>query len=83
MVRSHHERMDGNGYPDGMNGEDMTTFIRIMIVADSYDAMASDRPYRKRLSKKKIVEELEKNSGTQFDPEIARIMIEILHEDSW
>ena len=64
------------------HGKDMSTFIRIMVVADSYDAMASDRPYRKRLSKKKIIQELENNSNTQFDPEIARAMIKILHEDS-
>ena len=73
--------MDGNGYPDGMGGNDMSLFIRIMVVADSYDAMASDRPYRKRLSNKKIVEELEKNSGSQFDPDIARAMIEVSRED--
>ena len=82
MVRSHHERMDGKGYPDGMPGKDMSTFIRIMVVADSYDAMASDRPYRKRLSKKKIIEELENNSNSQFDPDIAHTMIQILNEDS-
>ena len=81
MVRSHHERMDGNGYPDGLNSGDMSLYIRIMIVADSYDAMASDRPYRKRLSNKKIIEELENNSGTQFDSDIARTMIEIIHEN--
>jgi putative nucleotidyltransferase with HDIG domain len=82
MVRSHHERIDGRGYPDGLVGKDMSVFIRIMVVADSYDAMASDRPYRKRLSKKKIMEELENNSNSQFDKDIARAMIEILEEDS-
>ena len=81
MVRSHHERIDGKGYPDGLTGKDMSIFIRIMVVADSYDAMASDRPYRKRLSKKKIIEELERNSGTQFDADIARTMIKILEEN--
>jgi putative nucleotidyltransferase with HDIG domain len=80
MVRNHHERMDGQGYPDGLVGKDMTIFMKIMVVADSYDAMASDRPYRKRLSKRKIIEELEQNSSTQFDPEIAKIMIQILEE---
>ena len=77
----HHERYDGKGYPDGKAGEDIPLEARIIAVADSYDAMTSNRSYRRYLPQDKVRTELEKNSGTQFDPEIAKCMISIIDED--
>jgi response regulator RpfG family c-di-GMP phosphodiesterase len=67
-IRHHHERWDGKGYPDGLLGEDIPLLARIITLADSYDAMTSDRPYRSGLSLKRVQEEIEQNAGTQFDP---------------
>ena len=77
----HHERYDGKGYPDGKAGEDIPYFARIIAVADSYDAMTSNRSYRKYLSQDVVRSELRKNEGTQFDPKIAECMIELIEED--
>lgn len=74
----HHERYDGSGYPEGLAGEDIPLVVRILAVADAYDAMNSDRVYRPRLSKDVIKSELVTCSGTQFDPNIASVMLEIL-----
>ena len=76
----HHERYDGKGYMEGLKGEEIPLVARIICVADSYDAMATDRAYRKALSKEVILAELEKNKGIQFDPKIAEIMIELIRE---
>lgn len=80
-ARWHHERFDGRGYPDGMRGEDIPLEARIICVADCYDAMTSDRVYRKHLSQEVVRREIEANTGTQFDPQIARLMLEIIDED--
>ena len=80
-ARYHHERYDGKGYPDGIAGEDIPLFARIIAVADSYDAMTSNRSYRSYLPQKEAREELDRNKGTQFDPEIADIMLQIIDED--
>ena len=64
----HHERYDGKGYPEGKKGEEIPLVARIISIVDAFDAMASDRPYRKALSKKRIVREFLKNKGKQFDP---------------
>jgi putative two-component system response regulator len=80
-ARWHHERYDGKGYPDQKSGEDIPLSARIIAVADSYDAMTSNRSYRKYLNQEKVRSELEKNSGTQFDPKAAACMIEIIDED--
>ncbi|MBO4747169.1 MAG: HD domain-containing protein [Clostridiales bacterium] len=77
----HHERFDGRGYPDGLSGFDIPEAARIIAVADSYDAMSSNRSYRKSLSKEEIIAELTKGKGTQFDPKFADIMISIMKED--
>ena len=69
-IRHHHEWWNGNGYPDGLSGEEIPLLARIISVADSYDAMTSDRPYRQGLSIKKVEEEIERNAGIQFDPHI-------------
>jgi len=74
-VLHHHERWDGKGYPHGLVGKDIPLISRIIAVADTYDAMTSERPYRKALSKEIALQEIKKNSGTQFDPEIAHIFI--------
>jgi putative nucleotidyltransferase with HDIG domain len=78
VIRHHHEWYDGSGYPDGLIGEEIPYFARIVSIADAYDAMSSDRPYRKALSLKEIRNEFSKNAGVQFDPEMARAFIEIL-----
>lgn len=80
-VRSHHERWDGNGYPDGISGTSINLFARIVCIADSYHAMASDRPYRKGLSKEIIIHELTEGKGTQFDPELADVFIELIKDN--
>ena len=72
-IRHHHERWDGTGYPDGLSGEEIPLLARIIALADSYDAMISDRPYRQGLSIKKVQEEIEKNAGVQFDPHMVSL----------
>ena len=67
-VRSHHERWDGKGYPDGIVGEAIPLGARVIMISDTIDAMTTDRPYRKALPFEKVVSELQKYRGTQFDP---------------
>ncbi|MCL2169197.1 MAG: HD domain-containing protein [Defluviitaleaceae bacterium] len=74
----HHERWDGKGYQNGISGENISLQARIIAVADAYDAMSSDRSYREAMPKDTIIEELKKCSGTQFDPRIASITIELI-----
>lgn len=74
----HHERYDGTGYPGGMKGEEIPIYARIIAVADSYDAMHTNRSYRNRLSDDVILDELEKNRGIQFDPKVADAMLRLL-----
>jgi len=70
MARNHHERMDGNGYPDGLKGDQIPPGARIVTLADSFDAMTTDRPYRKKLPLADVLEDFRANTGTQFDPEV-------------
>jgi HD-GYP domain-containing protein (c-di-GMP phosphodiesterase class II) len=72
IIRSHHERFDGTGYPDGLDGESIPFLARILSVADAYDAMASDRAYRQRMEESLILKILQQGAGTQFDPRIVR-----------
>ena len=82
IALSHHERWDGSGYPRGLTGEEIPLIARIIAVADSYEAMTANRPYKEAMSKEQAVEELVRNSGTQFDPEIVKVMVEkILNSD--
>jgi len=81
MVRQHHERYDGKGYPDGLKGDKICLAARIMAVADSFEAMTSDRPYRKRMSKKDAIDELKRYKGSQFDPDIVDVFIKLLAEE--
>jgi diguanylate cyclase (GGDEF)-like protein/PAS domain S-box-containing protein len=76
FVLAHHERWDGKGYPKGLKGKEIPLQARIIMVADTFDAMTSARPYRSPLSDETAINEIEKNSGTQFDPEIVRVFIE-------
>ncbi|NTU60317.1 MAG: response regulator, partial [Deltaproteobacteria bacterium] len=76
VVYHHHERWDGRGYPDGLGGEEIPLGARIMLVADTYDAMTSDRAYRKGLSHQVAVEELERCCGTQFDPQCVEAFLQ-------
>jgi HD-GYP domain-containing protein (c-di-GMP phosphodiesterase class II) len=78
IVYHHHERYDGRGYPDGLKGEEIPQGARIMAVADAYDAMSSDRPYRKRLSKEECIAELKKSAGGQHDPRIVEVFLRVL-----
>ncbi len=77
IVRAHHERYDGKGYPDGLAKHSIPLGARIMAVADSYDAMTSNRPYRQSLSHNTAVKEIVKNSGTQFDPEVVEHFLKL------
>jgi HD-GYP domain-containing protein (c-di-GMP phosphodiesterase class II) len=69
-VKYHHEHVNGQGYPDGLKGEEIPVLAKIVAVADTYDAMTTDRPYRKAINKEAAVEELKRCSGTQFDKEV-------------
>ena len=81
VTRNHHEHYDGSGYPDGLAGTEIPIYARIIAVADCYDAMNSRRIYRNALSQDEIYEEILKNKGTQFDPEIADIFLTLLTEN--
>lgn len=80
VVRQHHERYDGKGYPEGVQGEKIHFAARIMAVADSFDAMTSDRPYRKALDMNDARQELQNGKGTQFDPMCVEAMLQYLGE---
>ena len=81
LVRQDHERWDGKGYPDGLKGEQIDIGARVIMLADSYDAMVSGRVYRKKFSKAEALEEIKNNAGTQFDPAIVEIFLKIMHGD--
>ncbi len=78
----HHERYDGKGYPLGLKGTDIPEYARIISVADAYDAMTSKRSYRETIPQYEVREEFVKGSGTQFDPDFARIMVHLIDIDS-
>ena len=79
-VKYHHERYDGSGYPEGLKGDRIPLIALIIAVADAFDAMTTDRPYRKALSKEEAVQEIEKASGKQFDPVFASALTELYQE---
>ena len=82
-VLAHHERWDGKGYPRKISGEEIPIEARIIALADSYDAMSSERPYRKALNEEVILYEIRKNAGYQFDPDIARVFVEKVLGKAW
>lgn len=81
IIEQHHERMDGRGYPKRLQGEEICLEARIISVVDAYDAMTSDRPYRRALSNAEAIKELHKFAGTQFDPMIVGIFTQLLVEE--
>lgn len=81
-VYHHHERFDGTGYPDGLVGEEIPLWARIIQVADTCDAMSISRPYRAAFSKERVIDEFTRCASTQFDPNISRAMIDILRRRS-
>lgn len=76
----HHERYDGKGYPEGLKGDSIPLYARIVGVADSYDAMSSNRVYRRHLNKDDIIEEIQQGSGSQFDPDIVKYMVDMIND---
>jgi len=80
IVRHHHEKYDGSGYPDGLKGEEIPIEASILMIADTFDAMTTDRPYRKALTKEMAIEELKKYSGTQFDPKLVETFINMINQ---
>jgi PAS domain S-box-containing protein len=81
IIGQHQEKYDGSGYPNGLEGEEITLEARIVAVADAWDAMRSDRPYRYALPEEEAIKELEENRGTQFDPEIVDLVLEMIEND--
>jgi HD-GYP domain-containing protein (c-di-GMP phosphodiesterase class II) len=80
LIRHHHERFDGSGYPDGLRGDDIPLSARIFAVADSFDAMTSDRPYRGSIGIERALAEIRGGSGTQFDPEVVRVFVDMIEQ---
>jgi putative nucleotidyltransferase with HDIG domain len=81
IIKHHHERFDGRGYPDGLKGDNIPKLARILCVADSFDAMASDRAYRKKMGKSKAIGIIKENSGSQFDPEAVGAFLKITDQE--
>ncbi|MBM7582703.1 diguanylate cyclase (GGDEF)-like protein [Caldicoprobacter guelmensis] len=81
-ILCHHERWDGQGYPRGLKGEEIPLLSRILAVVDAYDAMTSDRVYRKAMPREKAFAELKRNAGTQFDPQVVEVFLELFGEDA-
>ncbi|MDD5348476.1 MAG: HD domain-containing protein, partial [Candidatus Omnitrophica bacterium] len=79
-VKYHHERYDGSGYPEGLKGEQIPVIAAIIAVADAYDAMTSDRPYRKGLSREQAIDEIKRQNGKQFHPQIVAAFLELSEE---
>jgi HD-GYP domain-containing protein (c-di-GMP phosphodiesterase class II) len=79
IVRSEHERYDGNGYPDGLSGDEIPIGSRIILACDAYHAMISDRPYRKAMEHAEAIRELGKHAGSQFDPAVTEVLIGCLY----
>ncbi|NOX37875.1 MAG: response regulator [Calditrichaeota bacterium] len=80
IVRHHHERYDGSGYPDGLKGEAIPFFSRLLAIIDAYEALVSDRVYRKAVEQESALEEIRKNAGTQFDPHLVDVFIRVMRK---
>jgi putative nucleotidyltransferase with HDIG domain len=81
IIRNHHEKLDGSGYPDGLKGGELPPSLRIVCVADAFDAMSSRRPYRKVMDLRKVLAEMSKGAGVQFDPVVVEALRELLPTD--
>ncbi len=82
VILHHHERHDGKGYPYGLKKNQIPFEVKIITIMDAFDAMTSDRPYRKAMSMSEVIRELRENSGTQFDPKLTKIFLKILEENN-
>jgi len=82
IVRHHHERWDGGGYPDHLAGEAIPYLARVLALADVYDALTSDRPYRAGMTPRKALSMIEAGLGTQFDPAIGRVFVEAMRSEA-
>ncbi|MGQ9746221.1 MAG: sensor domain-containing diguanylate cyclase/phosphohydrolase [Candidatus Caldatribacteriaceae bacterium] len=80
-ILAHHERFDGQGYPQGLRGTEIPLIARIIAIVDAFDAMVSSRPYRKALTRKEALEEIKRNAGTQFDPSLVPVFLKVVEED--
>jgi putative two-component system response regulator len=80
VIRHHHERMDGSGYPDGLKGEVIPLASRIILISDAFEAMTADRSYRQGLGRDIALRELRDHSGTQFDPELVKVFIQMVEQ---
>lgn len=80
IIRHHHERIDGKGYPDGLKGKEIPFRARILHVADSFDSMTADRPYRPSPGREYAISELKRHSGTQFDPQVVEAFLRVLEK---
>jgi putative nucleotidyltransferase with HDIG domain len=78
IVKYHHERFDGKGYPDGLKGHDIPLLARILCVADSFDAVTANRPYKPAMDKEEAIGYIREQAGTQFDPDIVKIFLKVL-----
>ncbi len=81
LIKHHHERYDGSGYPSGLSGEEIPLLVRILTIADSFDAMTTNRPYKPAMTLNEAIEEIERCKRSQFDPFIAEVFLEILKEE--
>lgn len=81
IVRAHHERFDGTGYPDRLKGEEVPIGARVVAVVDTYDAITSTRPYQRGQAKRKAIAELKDGAGTQFDPQVVRAFLEAIGDE--
>lgn len=81
VIRHHHERYDGNGYPDELEGEQIPLLARIVAAADAYDVMLRDRPYRPRRTHRQALQELSGNAGGQFDPRVVEALIRVVESE--
>ena len=80
IVRSTHEHFDGSGYPDGLAGEEIPLAARVFSVADSFDAMTSDRPYRDSIGVERALAEIRGGGGTQWDPLVVRVFVQMIED---
>ena len=81
MIRHHHERYDGSGYPDGLRGDQIPLGAKIIGVADAFDAMTTQRPYNEPLSFKEALEEIRASKGKQFDPDIVDALVSVINRN--
>jgi HD-GYP domain-containing protein (c-di-GMP phosphodiesterase class II) len=77
-IKYHHERWDGKGYPENLKGEEIPLWARIIAVADTFDALTTSRPYRKRISEREALEEIERNIEKQFCPDCGKAFLKIM-----